>query len=88
MKMDEVVGVCWFVVPMCCGFGVWAVCGPAVQSDFGKNRWPSASGYLGLDGGEVRFVSRAKYGMGNTICLPSSTLDSVSFLEYLDIHPP
>ena len=58
MICDGVVaGVYWFVVPMCSGFGVGTVCGCAVRSVFGEDRWPSASGYLGLDGEEVMFFT-------------------------------
>ena len=36
-------GVCWFVVPMCSGFGVGAVRDAAVSNVFRDGRYPSAS---------------------------------------------
>ena len=45
---------------MCSGCGVGGVCGSAVQSDFGEDRWPSASGYSGLDAEEVRLLTCSK----------------------------
>ena len=55
MKWDEVARVCWFDVPMCSGFGVGAVGGPAVPSVFGEDRRSSPSGFLGLAGEQVVF---------------------------------
>ena len=60
MKRHGVVCVCWVVVPMCSGYGVGGVCGSAVESDFGEDRWPSASGYFGLDAEEVRLLTCSK----------------------------
>ena len=38
-----VVGVCWFVVPVCISFGLGAVREPARRRVFGAGRWPSAT---------------------------------------------
>ena len=57
VKRDGVASAFWFVVPMCSGVGVGAVCGSAGQSDFGDDRWPSAGGIFCLAGDEVRLVT-------------------------------
>ena len=45
-----VVNLCWFVVPVCCGFRVGVVSKTAISRVFGQDRWPSASEVLSLAG--------------------------------------